>query len=305
MSYSQSLFFLFSYELNKKNEKIDFSKGKIVKNIILENQLKKEENNYKIELYEIEMEKFNFFFLAPHINIKIGKDELNMEIPRDEMFMFNEKKDLKVNCLSIEEEFNFYYEFIKKNNNNSKKTLNSLINSIFRILKGKKEHTTLSLLLNIIIIISEEEFLKKYEFIIQKLLLNTDKKGNVSKINKDALYSKLNSKPIFSKNYPYIDCIIAYIILEDRDKLREIIDFKENDTFIFDYLIRYKKLFENYIKFFPDYSFLIDYVSSSKELYNIFHYVKNLSEFIFLLDAKKENIFQLIFLSSFFHRFFQ
>ena len=187
MSYPQSVFLLFSYELNKTKEKIDFSKGKIVKNIIIENQLKKEENNYKIELYEIEIDINNFLFIvAPYINIKIGKYELNMKILRDEMFMFNEKKDLKVNCLSIEEEFNFYYEFIKKNNYNSKNTLNSLINSIFRILKENKVHITLSLLLNIIII-SEEEFLKKDGYIIQKLLLNIDKKGDVSKINKDAL----------------------------------------------------------------------------------------------------------------------
>ena len=292
MSYSQSTFLLFSYELNKKKK---ISRCKIVKNIILDNQLKKEENNYIIELYEIKIENNNTFFniLAPYANIKIDNYELDLKMNNDEMFFFNEKKDLNLNCLSIEEEFNFYYEFIKKDKDLSKMALNSLIKSIFRILKENKEHSTLSLLITIM---SKEE-LAEYinEYMSEKLLLNIEKKGDISKKNIKKLILKLNPDLTFSKKEPYNHFIIICIILEKMHELRYILHSEENIRFVLHCLFRYKKLFENNIKIFPDYSFLIDYVNSIKELYNIFHYIKNLSEFIFLLNDKKVHIFQLIF----------
>jgi hypothetical protein len=257
----------------------------------LEKQLNKEEKNYIVELYEIKIENNTFVSLAPYININIKIDnyELSEKIIRDEMFMFNEKKDLKVNCLSIEEEFNFYYEFINKDKDNLKKAFNSLIQSILRILKENKNSSTFSLLLNII---TKEEFNKKHIlYDIEKILLNTDKKGDISKINKDILFSKIEDRSIIQEKNPFTNFFIIYIILEDRKELRYLINNKDNRTFIFNCLYKFKKLLKNNIKILPDYSFLIDEAYSNKELYNIFYYIKNLSEIIFLLDAKKENIY--------------
>ena len=292
MSYTESIFLLFSYEFNKK-KKIYFSKGKILRNIILENQLNKEEKNYIIELYEIKIENSPLFFFTPYINIKIDNYELSEKILRDEMFIFNEKKDLKVNCLSIEEEFNFYYEFIKKDKDNSQKTFNSLIQSILRILKENNNHSTFSLLLNII---TKEEFNKSFILDdIEKILINTDKKGDISKINKDKLFLKIENGPIFKEKNPFTNFFILYMILENREELRYLLNKGDNRIYIFDCLYKFKKLLKNYIKIIPDYYFLIDEAYSNEVLYNIFYYIKNLYEFILLLNAKKEHIFQLIF----------
>jgi len=293
MLYSQSLFLLFSYELDKK-KKIDFSKGKLVKNIILENQFKKEKNNYIIELYEIKVENNNFFFLvSPYINIKINNYDLNLNINKDEKFIFNEKKDLNANCLTIEEEFNFYYKFIKKDKDNSKKLLDSLIKSIFRILKENKEHSTFSLLLTII---TEEEINKNINaYDIESLLLNTEKKGDISKININEFFSKNKNLFFQKKKHPFIYFYFLYNLLANGNKLEFLLDNIEERNFIFDCLDKFKKLLKNYIKIIPAFSFLIDAANSCKELHNILFYIKNLSEFIFLLNDKKKHIFQLIF----------
>ena len=293
MFYSQSLIFLFSYELNKK-KKNDFSKGEIVKTIILENQFKKKNNNYIIELYEIKIENSNILiFRDPYINIKKDNYELKLKIDRDETFIFNEKKDLNANCLTIEEEFNFYYKFIKIDQDNSKILLNLLIKSIFRILRGNKEHSTFSLLLTII---TEEEINKNINvYDIEKLLLNTEKIGDISKININEFFSKNEHLFFQEKVHPFTYFYLLYILLTNRHELRVFINDKEKRNFIFDCLYKFKKLLKNYIEIIPDYPFLIDAAYSIKELLIIFFYIKNLSEFIFLLDNNKEHIFQLIF----------
>lgn len=198
----ESIFLLFSYELNKKKT-INFPSWKIVRNIILENELKKGDNKYTIELYEINFNKpFPFFMLKSSVDIEIDNDKLNLKTFQDEIFIFNEKKDLKVNCLTIEEEFNFYYELLKKDKNISKNALNSLIKSIFRILKEDQRHSTLSLLLTIIINEESSKIIDKYEF--EQILLLTVKKGDFSKFDEEKICSKLNKKPLL--------IILLYII---------------------------------------------------------------------------------------------
>jgi hypothetical protein len=91
-TYSESIFLLFSYELNKKKT-INFPSWKIVRNIILENELKKGDNKYTIELYEINFNKpFPFFMFKSFIDIEIDNDKLNLKTFQDEKFIFNEKK---------------------------------------------------------------------------------------------------------------------------------------------------------------------------------------------------------------------
>jgi len=285
ISNSKSVFLLFSYELNKK-KKISFSSWNIVNKVILEDKYKKEDNDYIIELYEIKREFKPFFMFGSYIDIKIDNYDLGMKIFQDEIFIFNEKNDLNINCLTIEEEFNLYYEFIKKNKDkdNPKNILN-LKESIFRIMNENKKCLTLSLLLTIII---EEDFNKIIgEKIIEKYISFIDKKGNLLKIDKEKLYLKFKNNPL--NNY-----YIMYVILENKDKLRDLVIVKENRRFIFACLFKYKKFFKNYIKIFPDYSFLIDSIDSAKILFDLFQYPKNLSEFIFLLDDKKEHIYKLI-----------
>jgi len=192
ISNSKSVFLLFSYELNKK-KKISFSSWNIVNKVILEDKYKKEDNDYIIELYEIKREFKPFFMFGSYIDIKIDNYDLGMKIFQDEIFIFNEKNDLNINCLTIEEEFNLYYEFIKKNKDkdNSKNILN-LKESIFRIMNKNKKCLTLSLLLTIII---EEDFNKIIdEKIIEKFISFIDKKGNLLKIDKEKLYLKFKKQ---------------------------------------------------------------------------------------------------------------
>ena len=192
ISNSKSVFLLFSYELNKK-KKISFSSWNIVNKVILEDKYKKEDNDYIIELYEIKREFKPFFMFGSYIDIKIDNYDLGMKIFQDEIFIFNEKNDLNINCLTIEEEFNLYYEFIKKNKDkdNPKNILN-LKESIFRIMNENKKCLTLSLLLTIII---EEDFNKIIdEKIIEKFISFIDKKGNLLKIDKEKLYLKFKKQ---------------------------------------------------------------------------------------------------------------
>ena len=286
--YSESIFLLFSYEINTKKKKINFPSWKILKSKILENELKKGDNKYTIELYKINYNKpFPFFMLKSYIDLEIDNYKLDLKTFQDEIFIFNEKKDLNVNCLSIEEEFNFYYDYIQKNTDISKNALNSLIKSIFRILQEDQNHSTLSLLLTIILINEDSRIIiNKNNF--EQILLLTSKKGDFSKFNEEKVCSKLNKKP-------FITYFIIYNILENKNKLRDLIKYEENKQLIFDCLKRYKKLFNNNIENFLDYSFLIEEANSIDKLYILFQYTKNLSEFIFLLNDKKEKIFKLIF----------
>jgi hypothetical protein len=283
------VFLLFSYE-SKKQKKINFYKYKIVDKIILENKFIKKENNYIIELYEIERSNTIFELVLKNsniISIQIDNYELNIKLSTDELFIFNEKKDLNINCLTIEEEFKFYYEFIKKHKDKSKKYLTSLIKSTFRILEENKEHSTFSLLLTILIEEESIKFINENNYDIEKTLLKIEKKGDLPKIDKKKL-------DFFEEN-KFMKYYIIYIIFENKDELRKYIKKPKNRRLIFDVLFKYKKLFQNYINIFNDYSFLIDEVDSIIVLYNLFHFPKKLSEFIFLLNNKKEHIFDLIF----------
>ena len=286
--------FLFSSE-------VEFKDIKIVdrNNIYFLGDIKKNGKTFSIFYIEVyDNQNLTFKINIPKFTnpffVKIDKDKYKLRDVRNKLFfLFNESlydKDNKViqklNCFDIYEEFEIFYRIHNENKNaNSLKFLYSSIENLIK--DNKREESNFSFILKILM----KEYLpfKEYIFII---LRNVKNIGDLSKISKEELY-----KFTFSgKNEKYKELYIIYIILSKNIKELERILFIDNNLkpLVFLCLKEYKPLFSHSLKLYPDYFFLINLSSSFKDIEIILECSKNFKDFIYFIDAKKEDILKYI-----------
>ena len=281
LGYSK-IYFLFSYDNDKKDKKkiinLDFKsqKNHKIKNIT-------EKKNLSVELiellYNIEKENEN---VIPEIETKIDNKTFILKIENIKKginIIFNPtiidketKEEIKLNCFDINEEFDIYYNFFEDD-------IESLINSSIKLIEDGGKNSTFSFLFHMFSkypIISE-----KIE--INKLLFKIKHKGDLSKIDKDIYKSipkYLNINPI----------LIIYYFFNDINILKKIIDNEEYRNDVFNCLEKYNNLFPNSIELYPDYSFIIDKLDSIQKIITILKCSNKLSDFIYVINEKKEHI---------------
>ena len=230
---------------------------------------------------KIDVSKKSFFLKLESIQLNVSKTFLFNK----DLFDKDNKKIGKLNCFDINEEFDIYYQFHSKEKN--LKQLNSLISSTKNIIKNDEENSNFSFLVNIIM---KDSFNLLNNKISEDILLNIKKKGDLTKIPKEKLYDIYNNR----KNEKILQIIIViYMILSEQD-IEEIVKFLETNKIrvveLISYFDKFENLFLNSINLFPKYTFLFDYADSFNKIKTIFKCSKNLTDFIYSLNAKKETI---------------
>ena len=131
--------------------------------------------------------------------------------------------------------------------------------------------------------------MKDQQIYNKNILLNINKKGDLSKISKDELY-KIFAKP--EKNYLIIELI--YCVFQDLERLKILISDFNNKILLFECIQQFNLLFSNSFKLFPNYIFLIDIAKSINDIKSILKCSNKLTDFIYLINEKKEYIIKFI-----------
>ena len=216
----------------------------------------------------------------------------NIKFHKSKIFLFNKdlidednKKIGKLNCFDINEEFDLYYKFHSKEKN--LKNLDFLISSAMNIIESDKEKSNFSFLVNIIM---KDSFNLIKSEMLEEILLNIKNKGDLTKISKDKLYEIYNCR----KDTKILQIIILIYMILSEQNIDEIVKFLELKKIrvveLISYLDKFENLFKNSINIFPKYTFLFDYADSFNIIITIFKCSKNLTDFIYSLNAKKEII---------------
>jgi len=272
-----SIYFLISYEKNIKKEEINVIDYKYERIQIAETE--KEGKNYIVECIKIKalLDKYT-------IKLEVGKKSYDLFIRYKKNFFFDLifieqtiKKEVKLNCFNIYEEFYIYCKLISQND--IKKLL---ISSTLDIFEKRQKNSSLSFFL-IILLYSLKNNIKIINN-IEKLLLNIQEKGDLTKINGQNLISQLK---MYEKGSPFYDALLIYSIFEKSNLLKEI-----EKSIIFEILGKYRNLFSYSSKLFPDYSFLIKLSKSLNDLKIILKHSFGLSDLIYLLNENKEYIME-------------
>ena len=284
---SDKIYFLSSFNIKKTigyKSFINMSKIKI-ENITKKKNISVDLYELKVNikndnsLFELEIEIDNKSFILCSNNIKKGTNFIFNKTIIDK----NTKEKMKLNCFDINEEFDIYYHHFK---NMSKLDIESLIKSSLKIIEDGGKDSTFSFLFHLF---------TKYTSIftnikdINSFLIKIKDKGDLSKIDKNKVQIIFDS---FNCNYNPI--IIIYSIFNDIDYLKKMINNKVCRHAIFACLVKYNNLFSKSIELFPDYSFLIDKSNSLQEIIDVLKCSYKLSDFIFLINKKKEHISKYI-----------
>ena len=303
-------------EKNEKREQFVNTKTGIIEKIIcflFSSEAKIEDIKFdtKNEIYPFgetvkDGKTFNIYYietpvLNSNIKIDVGKNSFflkldNIKFHKSKIFLFN--KDLidennrkigKLNCFDINEEFDLYYEFHSKEKNI--KNLDFLISSTMNIFENVNENSNFSFLVNIIMKDSFELINKR---MLEEILLNIKNKGDLTKISKE----KLNEIYICRKDTKILQIIILIYMILSEQNIDEIVKFLELKKIrvveLISYLDKFENLFKNSINLFPKYTFLLDDIDSFDEIIKIFKCSKNLIDFIFFLNEKKEIIISIL-----------
>ena len=287
----RSLYFLFTNE-NYNEKKIGFPEIKTKVNRYNTNY--NDNKKYSVVLFEIFGNEFkeiiilidNSLFIMP---IKAKTTNENIFLFNQKLIEVKTKKEIKLNILNINEEFDIYYNYCKEKfaefTAPPTKIKDDLLSSALYILKT---NSTFSFFLTILI-----KFPKLYQNdwkFCEKLLLDIKYKGDLSIIDKKELY---NIKIDDSMEYTVI--IDIFSIFNDIDYLRQKIDEKNyNKERLFFNLSKYKVLFYNSLDMIQSYSFLISVSDSISNIKIVLKCINNFTDFINIINENKEHIIKLI-----------
>ena len=279
--------FIFSSQVKEKEIRID-DKNKIY-NL---GEIKKNEITFYI--YYIE---FYGYLPESGINIKIPGDSLYIKANENnnkKNFLFNQflfdkdnKKKCKLNFFDIYEEFEIYYRIHYDQKNKNKNSLKYLISSTIYLFKNNKEESSFSFFLTVLIKDTEKIFINIFNEEKDNILLNIKNKGDLTKIKNEEIKLLFMLKI----NYKYEDvCLIYMILSENIVELKQLLKDNNISNLMFKCLKKYKNLFSNSLKLFPDFSFLINMSDSLDKIKIILKCSNSLTDFIYLLNEKKEII---------------
>ena len=285
MFYRTTICFLFSHEIH---EKIDKELEKKANSYHL-GEIVKEGKNFSIYYLEITNPSMNFeikinnkLFMIELKNLNFKSGDKNFLF---QQFLINEKNEIKnLNCFDIYEEFEIFYR-IHSEKKNINSILSLLYSSINIFINKNKDYSNLSFFLTIFMkdhTICNKEFYHNF----LNILSNINKKGDLSRISKQELYNIIE----YRKSYLIIG--ILYCIFQDLEKFKILISDDKN--LLFKALETCNLLFSNSLDLFPNYAFLIDKANSINELKNILKCSNKITDFIYLLNEKKEYIIKFI-----------
>ena len=280
---------LLSSEINLKEIKI-YNKNEIYPiGIMVKNE--KCLNIYYIEVFsdfsdskiKIDISNNSFF-------IKLNTIEQKKNYLFNQSLLNQENKEIsKLNCFDINEEFEIYYKIHSEGKNIN--SLYSLISSTLYLIKKGGEESSYSLFLALFI---KESFKLNEKENINDILLNIKHKGDLTKISKEELNKIVNSNE--NKEYGLIIYRI-YLILSQQniEEIKKTLPIDSNlNKFIILYLDRYRNIFLHSLQLFPNYSYLINIAKSLDEIKIILKCSNSLTDFIYILNDKKEFISKFI-----------
>ena len=277
--------FLFSSETKKEEIKIDYKN-----NIYYLGEILKDRK--KLKIYYIEVYSYSEFEME--VSNKPLFIELNENLSKGKIFLFNQglldknnKKLDKLNCFSIDEEFEIYYRIHSIKNNID--SLKSLINSVINMFKKRFEESNFSFFLTILM--NDDLKIMEKEYKLDSFLSKIKNRGDLSKISEDKI-SKIVSG-IKDENFRQ-KILFIYLILSQniKEPFKFIYANKVKYESNIDCLDKYKNLFLNSVQLFPKITFLIHRTHSFDEIKIILKCSNSLTDFIYTVNEKKEEILE-------------
>ena len=278
--------FLFSSETKKEEIKIDLENNIYYLGEILKGRK-------KLKIYYIEAEVLNSKFIM-EVSNKPLFIKTNENLSKGKNFLFNQvlldknnKKLDKLNCFSIDEEFEIYYRIHSIKNNID--SLKSLINSVIIIFEKRFEESNFSFFLTMLM--NDDLKIMEKEYKLDSFLSKIKNRGDLSKISEDKI-SKIVSG-IKDENFRQ-KILFIYLILSQniKEPFKFIYANKVKYESNIDCLDKYKNLFLNSVQLFPKITFLIHRTHSFDEIKIILKCSNSLTDFIYTVNEKKEEILE-------------